>query len=168
MLPRLRQRARHDPQTRNALAEHVPEASFQRTVVEYAELRGWMVSQVADSRRATPGLPDLLLVRPPRVVFAELKTERGRLDRRLYVSPKTGRRLPNQEDWKLALEACPGSHVPPLEAVRLGRDRGGAQHEHITGPWTYQLNTIKDRPSHSGGRVNRLPRLARNWTLGRP
>jgi hypothetical protein len=53
------------------------EASFQRAVVELAELCRWRVYWTHDSRRSPKGYPDLTLVRD-RVVWAELKTGRGR------------------------------------------------------------------------------------------
>jgi hypothetical protein len=46
-----------------------------------------------DSRRSTPGWPDLVLVRPPEIVIVELKTARGRL-------------RPEQGDWLDALAGC--------------------------------------------------------------
>lgn len=55
------------------------EKQFQAAVVEYAELNGWFVYHTYDSRRSNPGFPDLTLVRDDRLIFAELKTERGRL-----------------------------------------------------------------------------------------
>lgn len=69
------------------------EAGFQRAVVEYAQLCGWRVWHDADSRRNAPGLPDLILVRPPRLLFAELKREGGRV-------------RPEQREWLAALAAC--------------------------------------------------------------
>lgn len=54
------------------------EKGFQRVVIEYARLRGWNIYHTHDSRRSPAGFPDLVLVRE-RVVFAELKSERGRL-----------------------------------------------------------------------------------------
>ena len=54
------------------------EADFQRAVVEYAKLRGWQCYTHADSRRATPGWPDLVLLRPPVALFVELKTDKGK------------------------------------------------------------------------------------------
>lgn len=71
------------------------EAAFQRAVLDYAALSGWLVYHDHDSRRNAPGLPDLVLVRAPRVVFAELKTATGRL-------------RPAQAVWLDALSACPG------------------------------------------------------------
>ena len=61
------------------LARSTTEAELLAFVRDLALLRGWIVHHAADSRRADPGLPDLILVRAPRVIFAELKTERGRL-----------------------------------------------------------------------------------------
>lgn len=55
------------------------ERAFQAAVVRYATLMGWTTYHTHDSRRSDPGFPDLVLIRRPRVVFAELKAERGRL-----------------------------------------------------------------------------------------
>jgi hypothetical protein len=57
------------------------EAEFQAQVVSLAELRGWRIFHDHDSRRNTAGLPDLILVRRGRLIFAELKSERGRISR---------------------------------------------------------------------------------------
>jgi len=54
------------------------EAQFQASVIRYAELMGWRVYHVHDSRKSRAGFPDLVMVRRPRVIFAELKSERGR------------------------------------------------------------------------------------------
>lgn len=60
-----------------ALAED--EAGFQAAVVELAELLGVQVHHNADSRRASrAGLPDLILI-GRRVLWRELKTEKGRV-----------------------------------------------------------------------------------------
>lgn len=58
-------------------------------MIDLAKRLGWHVWHVSDSRRFVDGrnfgdslcagLPDLILVKPPRVVFLELKTEKGRL-----------------------------------------------------------------------------------------
>lgn len=88
------------------------EKSFQAAVVGFAQLRRWRVHHQYDARRSTPGLPDLLLVRPPRVVFLELKTNAGR--------PTQA-----QLDWLGDLVRCPGveaymlrpSDWPQIQAV---------------------------------------------------
>jgi hypothetical protein len=57
----------------------VTERQWQAIVLELATLYGWTHFHVYDSRRSDPGWPDLTLVRTPELVFAELKTDRGRL-----------------------------------------------------------------------------------------
>ncbi len=47
--------------------------------MQTAELGGWWVWHDNDSRRNRGGLPDLILIRPPRVIFAELKKHDGRV-----------------------------------------------------------------------------------------
>ena len=56
------------------------EAQFQAAVTHAAQLLGWRVYSIPDSRRATSrGYPDLTLHhRAHGLVFAELKTETGR------------------------------------------------------------------------------------------
>lgn len=58
------------------------EAQFQARVVRLAVVLGWSVFSIPDSRRATlAGYPDLTMFRASdkRLVFAELKREKGRL-----------------------------------------------------------------------------------------
>ena len=90
------------------VASQMTEAEHLEQVKAVALTCGWRLYHTFDSRRSTAGFPDLVLVRPPRVIFAELKSEKGRLTIKQRYSPKTGRSLPNQMDWKDALEACPG------------------------------------------------------------
>lgn len=73
----------------------VSEEAFLQAVIEQAKFHGWWVVHARDSRKSTPGLPDLLLIRPPRVVFAELKKTGGRLSR-------------EQVHVNALLAACPG------------------------------------------------------------
>ena len=84
------------------------EKEFMAQLVQAARMLRWMVSHMTLPQRSEPGVPDLLMVRPPRVIFAELKSEKGRLTIKQRYSPKTGRSLPNQKDWKDAFESCPG------------------------------------------------------------
>jgi hypothetical protein len=58
------------------------EADFQARVVTLARMSGWQVFAIPDSRRATmAGYPDLTMFRAMdrRIIFAELKREKGRL-----------------------------------------------------------------------------------------
>jgi hypothetical protein len=59
--------------TAEIAARACTEAEFQRTVIQVAEARGWRVYHTHDSRRSQAGFPDLVMVRSPRIVFAELK-----------------------------------------------------------------------------------------------
>ena len=59
----------------------ITESSFQDKVIQTAELGGWWVWHDTDSRRNRAGLPDLIMIRPPRVIFAELKKHDGRVRR---------------------------------------------------------------------------------------
>jgi hypothetical protein len=77
-----------------------PEWSFLHRIVEAAWLLGWrreLIYHTFDSRRSTPGFPDLVLVRAPRVIFAELKTD---------AAPQT--LPPDQQVWMYELLRCPG------------------------------------------------------------
>jgi hypothetical protein len=62
-------------------------------VIEFAALVGWRVYHTHDSRRSATGFPDLAMVRGGRLVFAELKTSRGRVGR-------------DQAGWLDALAGC--------------------------------------------------------------
>ena len=71
------------------------EAEHQAAVTEALTLGGWLWHHNADSRRATPGLPDILAVRGGRLLAWELKTEKGRV-------------RPEQQRWIEALAEVPG------------------------------------------------------------
>jgi hypothetical protein len=85
--------------------EREREKEFQQAVIDLARLMGWRVHHTRPAltqlgRWLTPlqgdaGFPDLVLCRPPRVIFAELKRAGGRL-------------TPAQRGWLEALQACAG------------------------------------------------------------
>jgi hypothetical protein len=54
------------------------EAQFQEQVLHIAELYGWLAYHTRDSRGSQPGFPDLVLLRSPELIFAELKSATGR------------------------------------------------------------------------------------------
>lgn len=59
--------------------EGLSEKEFQAQVLSLARIGRWRVYHTFDSRRSEPGFPDLVLVRGERMIFAELKTEKGRV-----------------------------------------------------------------------------------------
>lgn len=72
------------------------ECDFQAQIIELAELYGWLVFSIPDSRRATcKGFPDLVLLHPQahRFLVRELKMKGRRLSR-------------EQETWLSGLRAC--------------------------------------------------------------
>jgi hypothetical protein len=89
----------------------ITEDDFLATVIELATLCGWLIFHDYDSRRNPAGFPDLVLVHPhktPGIIFAELKTNRGKL--------KT-----KQGDWlnKLA-EVIDKIYRPPMPREHIG------------------------------------------------
>jgi VRR-NUC domain len=67
------------------------EKEWQAQLVELARLYGWRCYHTLRSQGSEAGFPDLVLVRPPQLVFAELKTDKGRLS-------------PAQKEWLADLE----------------------------------------------------------------
>ena len=55
----------------------MPEESLQTAIVMLAKLTGWLVYHTFDSRRCTPGFPDLVMAKGGRILFVELKAEKG-------------------------------------------------------------------------------------------
>ena len=75
------------------------ERAWQSLVLELARANHWRSYHVYDSRRSSPGFPDLCLVRGAACIMAELKTDTGRLSKA-------------QAAWIAALDVVPG-----IEAV---------------------------------------------------
>lgn len=69
----------------------VTEKQFQQQVIELAKLHSWLHYFTYRSTRSPSGFPDLVLVRDDRLVFAELKTDEGRMS-------------PAQRQWYAALQ----------------------------------------------------------------
>ena len=87
------------------------ERQFTRAVREEAEIAGWeLIYHTHDSQRSDPGFPDLVLVRGDRIIFAELKYDRGYEDwdtRRKRKAAVTA----DQKRWINGLAKVPGIEV---------------------------------------------------------
>ena len=55
------------------------EKEFQAQVIEMAKAFGWLVYHTWNSQHSAAGFPDLVMVRGGRLIFAELKTEKGKV-----------------------------------------------------------------------------------------
>lgn len=85
------------PLPARVLRELTPsEADFQARVIKLAKLYSWRVYHTFNSRHSEKGMPDLILLRRPRLIFAELKVW-PRLDLR-----------PEQAAWLADLAGVPG------------------------------------------------------------
>lgn len=69
------------------------ERDLDALVAGYAKAGGWLRYHTHDSRHSPAGFPDLVLVRPPEILFVELKRQKGKLS-------------DEQRTWLRALEQC--------------------------------------------------------------
>ena len=92
------------------------EKGFMQAVVDLARLQGWKVYHTYDARKSEPGFPDLTMVRDGRLVFAELKTEKGKL-------------TPAQEEWGEALQKVEGLAEDALYAAHCGGALSWLEHD---------------------------------------
>ena len=74
------------------------EKHLQARILEAARALKWLAYHTFDARRSAPGFPDLVLVRPPRLIFAELKSSKGKL-------------TVEQKEWLAVLALIPGVEV---------------------------------------------------------
>lgn len=81
------------------------EREFQRQVVQLARLLGFLVYHTRDSRGSDKGFPDLVMVKGKRVLWAELKSPKGRLrpEQKAWLEALRGAgcdvRLWRPDDW---------------------------------------------------------------------
>lgn len=94
------------------------EAAFQQQVLNLAGFYGWCSYHTHDSRRSQAGFPDLVLVRGAELIFAELKTD-------------TGRVRPEQQEWIAALEHVAGNYRRAIELLEA--DVADGAHDPIDG-----------------------------------
>ena len=73
----------------------ITEKEFMSQVKDLAKIYHWKFYHPFLSKWSERGYPDITLIRPPRIIFAELKREGGVLS-------------PSQQEWAELLRACPG------------------------------------------------------------
>jgi hypothetical protein len=71
----------------------ITEREFQKQVLQLASMLGWRAYHPQLSKWSEKGWPDLVLARPPRLLFVELKSDRGKVS-------------PHQDEWLRLLTAC--------------------------------------------------------------
>ena len=72
------------PDASSQVARTISEKELQRTVIEMAKAHGWKVYFSWSSMHSPGGFPDLVMVRKDKLVFAELKSENGRVSEIQY------------------------------------------------------------------------------------
>ncbi len=89
------------------MARRVTESDFQQTIIDAAHALGWVVAHFRPARVIKNGMetwrtavaadgagfPDLILVKPPRLLVVEVKSETGKLSK-------------DQEDWLRLFAKC--------------------------------------------------------------
>jgi|HubBroStandDraft_5_1064220.scaffolds.fasta_scaffold2299985_1 hypothetical protein len=81
--------------SRDIVVNSATEDQLLSYVTDMLGYKGWLWHHAGDSRRSSAGLPDIVAVRGGRVIFAELKTAKGRF-------------RAEQLRWFDRLLACPG------------------------------------------------------------
>ena len=76
-------------------ATKITEKDFRQQVISLAKLLGYKTYFTWTSIHSPKGIPDLILCRPPRLIFAELKSEQGKV-------------TPHQQEWLDLFGECPG------------------------------------------------------------
>ena len=101
----------------SSASAHISEKDFQQTVIDMFNCAGWLVFHPYDSRRSAYGFPDLTMVSPNgRLVFAELKTEKGKVTN--YQKTWLDRLNINTEGYEAYLWRP--SDMPQIELVLSG------------------------------------------------
>ena len=75
------------------LSPEIKEKAFEQQVHQLARLYGWRYYHTWRSLHSVSGFPDCVFVKGKRVIYAELKTEKGKV-------------TPEQQDWLDALTAA--------------------------------------------------------------
>jgi len=108
----MRQRRWYRKPPEQRALELVRESEVQSRIRQTALRCGWKYYHTYDSRRSERGFPDTVLCKPPRLIFAECKTEEGKVE-------------DEQREWLEILSEIPGvecyiwrpSDLPQIERL---------------------------------------------------
>jgi hypothetical protein len=84
---------------RTAAAKPIPEKQLQGEVEHLARMLGWLVVHHRWSIGTERGWPDIVALRPPRCIVAELKSEKGELSPEQNLWLRTWEQIPGVEVW---------------------------------------------------------------------
>ena len=98
---------------REIVDNQISEATWQQEVLKVLRLNRWEIFVIGDSRRVSPGILDILAIRPPRVAFIECKTITGQLTKTKIIWEESGHLYGRigQTEVVAMLEQCPGVEV---------------------------------------------------------
>ena len=82
----------------DAVKKDLREKDLREQIRDLCKVMGWKFYFTWTSIHSPRGLPDLVLCKPPRLIMAELKTEKGQVS-------------PHQQAWLDALSGCPSVEV---------------------------------------------------------
>ena len=74
----------------------ITEKQLREQIRDLCKVFGWKFYFTWTSIHSPKGLPDLILCKPPRLILAELKTEKGQVS-------------PHQREWIDLLQECQGN-----------------------------------------------------------
>ena len=94
------------------------EEDFQNTILELGKLYGWLCYHTHDSRRSREGFPDLVLGRNGVPLFAELKTDKGRVsnDQILWLLATDGV-IWRPKHWDIIVKSLQDGRAYPTEPI---------------------------------------------------
>ena len=103
---------------REIIDRAMSEKQWQSQVIQAAKAHGWLYYHTYDSRRSKEGFPDLVLVRSPRLIFAELKTETGEVsaEQQVWLDELRKSHEITVGEFSVACERCGELHVGEIAA----------------------------------------------------
>ncbi len=80
-MPRISEQNMTQEEFTTYIDKKMTEKEFGRQVEELARLSGWTYYHTWNSQNSVAGFPDYVFMKPPRIIYAELKSEKGKVTR---------------------------------------------------------------------------------------